>query len=107
MRNELRRNRGTRNHVMRILEGLAEARLVTALVARGATDLTEVEPAARRIVNDVRRNGDSAVRRYATHLDGLGKGEPLRVSKADLQEAWEQTDPELQNAIEQAAGNIR
>jgi histidinol dehydrogenase len=25
----------------------------------------------------------------------------------DLQEAWEQTDPELQNAIEQAAGNIR
>jgi histidinol dehydrogenase len=101
------RNRVTRNHVMRILEGLEQARLVTALAARGATDLTEVEPAARRIVNDVRRNGDRAVRRYATHLDGLGKGEPLRVSEADLQEAWEQTDPELQNAIEQAAGNIR
>ncbi len=101
------RNRVTRNHVMRILEGLAQARLVTALAARGATDLTEVEPAARRIVNDVRRNGDRAVRRYATHLDGLGKGQPLRVSMADLQEAWEQTDPELQNAIEQAAGNIR
>jgi histidinol dehydrogenase len=101
------RNRVTRNHVMRILEGLAQARLVTALAARGATDLTEVEPAARRIVNDVRRNGDRAVRRYATHLDGLGKGKPLRVSMEDLQEAWEQTDPELQNAIEQAAGNIR
>jgi histidinol dehydrogenase len=107
MRHDLTSNDVTRNHVMRILEGLAQARLVTALAARGATDLTEVEPAARRIVNDVRRNGDRAVRRYATHLDGLGKGEPLRVSMADLQEAWEQTDPELQNAIEQAAGNIR
>jgi histidinol dehydrogenase len=37
----------------------------------------------------------------------LRKGEPLRVPEADLQEAWEQTDPELQDAIKQAAGNIR
>src|SRR6267378_1338774 len=96
-----------RNDVMRILEGPAQARLVTALAGRGATDLREVEPVVRRIVNDVRRNGDRAVRRYATRWDGLDEGEPLRVREADLQEAWERTDPELQNAIEQAAGNIR
>jgi histidinol dehydrogenase len=92
---------------MRIFEGRAQDRLVTALAERGATDLAEVEPVVRRIVNDVRRNGDHAVRRYATRLDGLGKGEPLRVPEADLQEAWEQTDPGLRQAIEQAAGNIR
>ncbi|HKC00378.1 MAG TPA: histidinol dehydrogenase [Terriglobales bacterium] len=97
----------TRNDVMRILEGPAQARLVTALAERGATDLAEVEPAVRRIVNDVRRNGDRAVRRYATSLDGLRKGEPLRVPNEELYEAWEQTHPELQKAIEQAAGNIR
>jgi histidinol dehydrogenase len=96
-----------RNDVMRILEGPAQARLVTALAERGATDLAEVEPAVRRIVNDVRRNGDRALRRYATSLDGLGKGEPLRVPEEELREAWEQADPDLQNAIEQAAGNIR
>ena len=101
------RNRMTRNDVMRILEGAEQARLVTALAERGATDLAEVEPAVRRIVSDVRSNGDRALRRYATRWDGLGKGEPLRVPEADLQEAWEQTDPELQNAIKQAAGNIR
>src|ERR1700676_4708874 len=96
-----------RNDVMRILEGPTQARLVKALAGRGATDLRDVEPVVRRILNDVRRNGDRALRRYATSLDGLGKGEPLRVPEEELREAWEQTDPELQNAIEQAAGNIR
>src|SRR6202171_3748626 len=96
-----------RNDVMRILEGPAQARLVKALAGRGATDLRDFEPVVRRIVNDVRRNGDRAVRRYATSLDGLSKGEPLRVPETDLQEAWERTDPELQDAIKQAADNIR
>jgi len=96
-----------RNDVMRILEGREQARLVTALAERGVTDLADVESVVRRIVNDVRRDGDRAVRRYATSLDGLSKGEPLRVPEADLQEAWEQTDPGLRQAIEQAAGNIR
>jgi histidinol dehydrogenase len=96
-----------RKDVMRILEGPAQARLVAALAGRGATDLRDVEPVVRRIVNDVRRNGDRALRRYATSLDGLGKGEPLRVPEEELREAWEQADPDLQNAIEQAAGNIR
>ena len=94
-------------NVMRILEGVAQARLVTTLAARGATDLAEVEPAVRRIVNDVRRNGDRAVRHYATRWDGLGKREPLRVPETVLQEAWEQSDANLQSAIEQAASNIR
>jgi histidinol dehydrogenase len=92
---------------MRILEGAAQVRLVTALADRGATDLADVEPEVRRIVSKVRRTGDRAVRRYATRWDGLGKGEPLRVSEADLQEAWEQTNPELRQAIKQAADNIR
>src|SRR6267378_7977208 len=96
-----------RNDVMRILEGPAQARLVTALAGRSATDLREVESVVRRIVNDVRRNGDRALRRYATNLDGLGKGAPLRVPEEELRKAWEQADPNLQNAIEQAAGNIR
>jgi len=101
------RNRMTRNDAMRILEGDAQAHLVTALAERGATDLAEVEPEVHRIVRNVRSNGDRAVRRYATRWDGLGKGEPLLVPEADLQKAWEQTDPVLQDAIKQSAGNIR
>jgi histidinol dehydrogenase len=101
------RTKAMRNNEMRIYEGTAQTRRVNALAGRGATDLAEVEPAVRRIVNDVRRNGDRAVRRYATRWDGLGKGEPLRIPEEELHQAWEQTAPELQGAIEQAAGNIR
>ncbi len=105
---KVRRKTVTRNKndEMRIVEGDEQVRLVSALERRGATDLAEVEPAVRRIVNDVRRNGDRAVRRYATRWDGLGKDESLRIPEAELREAWEKTDPALQVAIEQAAGNI-
>jgi histidinol dehydrogenase len=61
----------------------------------------------RRIVNDVRRNGDKAVNRYAVRWDGLGRGESVRVPEADLQRAWQQTSSELRDAIQQASANIR
>ena len=92
---------------LRILDGSKRDRFVRALEQRGSTDLTQVEPAVRRIVNDVRRNGDRALRRYASRWDGLGKSEPVRVSQAELHEAWHKTSPELQEAIQQAASNIR
>jgi histidinol dehydrogenase len=96
-----------RKNAMRILEGPGQARLVSRLAGRAATDLAEVDPVVRRIVADVRRNGNRAVRRYATRFDGLGKEEPLRVSEAELKNAWQQTDPELRASIRHAAGNIR
>jgi histidinol dehydrogenase len=92
---------------MRILKGLKKDRFVRALEQRGANDLAVVESAVRRIVNNVRRDGDRALRRYAARWDGLGRGEPVRVPEADLREAWQKTTPELQDAIAQAAGNIR
>jgi histidinol dehydrogenase len=92
---------------MRILDGSKRDRFVRALEQRGATDLADVTPAVRRIVSDVRRNGDRALRRYSTRWDGLGTNEPLRVSEADLQQAWDQTPAELRDAIMQAAANIR
>jgi len=92
---------------MRILGGLKRDRFVRALEQRGANDLASVEPTVRRIVNNVRRNGDRALRRYAARWDGLDGREPLRVPDAYLQEAWQKTPPELQDAITQAAGNIR
>jgi histidinol dehydrogenase len=92
---------------IRILDGTKRDRFVRVLEQRGATDLAKVEPAVRRIVNDVRRNGDRALRRYAARWDGLAKNEPMRVSEAELQEAWQKAPTELQDAITQAAGNIR
>jgi histidinol dehydrogenase len=92
---------------MRILDGIRKDRFVRALEDRGANDLAEVEPEVRRIVNDVRRNGDRVLRRYAVRWDGLDNSEPLRVPEADLHEAWKETPSELQKAIAHAAANIR
>ncbi len=92
---------------IRILDGLKRDRFIRPLERRGANDLAATDPAVRRIVNDVRRNGDRALRRYAVRWDGLGKHESLCVPEAELQEAWQKTAPELQDAIRQAAGNIR
>ena len=78
-----------------------------ALDERGATDLAEVEPTVRRIVNNVRRNGDRALRSYAVRWDGLERSQPVRVPDADVQEAWQRTSAGLREAITQAAANIR
>jgi histidinol dehydrogenase len=93
--------------VMRILEGTKKDRFVRALEQRGTSDLGEVEPAVRRIVSNVRRNGERALRRYAARWDGLASGEPTRLPEADLHDAWRRTAPQLREAITQAAGNIR
>jgi histidinol dehydrogenase len=93
--------------LMRILEGTKKDRFVRALEQRGTSDLAEVEPAVRRIVSNVRRNGEHALRRYAARWDGLASTEPTRVPEANLHDAWRRTAPELREAITQAAGNIR
>ena len=92
---------------IRILDGPRKDRFVRAMEQRGANDLAEVEPAVLLIVNDVRRKGDRALRRYAARWDGLGKSDPVRVPEADLNEAWQKTPAALQDAITEAASNIR
>jgi histidinol dehydrogenase len=91
---------------MRIVSGRAAEAVVKRLAARGI-QFAELEPRVRRMVNDVRRNGDSALRRYAERWDGLAKNQPLRVSEAELTAAWDKSDPQLRTSLRQAAQNIR
>jgi histidinol dehydrogenase len=92
---------------LRILDGLKKDRFVRALEHRGANDLAEVQPTVRRIVNNVRRDGDRALRRYSARWDSLSKDEPMRLPETDLWDAWQKTSTELKDAITQAAANIR
>src|ERR1700694_2694981 len=92
---------------IRILDGRKKDRFMQALEERGATDLAELEPTVRLIVNNVRRNGDRALRSYAARWDGLERSEPVLVPDADVREAWQRTSAGLREAITQAAANIR
>lgn len=91
---------------MRLLSGRAAEMAVKRLSNR-STQLVALEPRVRRIVNDVRRSGDRALRRYAQKWDGLERGQPLRVSEAELDAAAQNLTPQLRRALRQAAANIR
>jgi histidinol dehydrogenase len=84
----------------------AEA-LIESLERRGAVNTAKVEPVVRRILDAVKARGEKAVIKYATKLDGLRKGEPLQVTRGEMQAAWKATDPTLQAAMKVAQANIR
>ena len=91
---------------MRIVSGRVAAAEVERLAARGA-QATDLEQPVRRIVNNVRRSGDRALRRYAERWDGLARNQPLRVSEAEIAAAGQALNPQLGTSLRQAAGNIR
>jgi histidinol dehydrogenase len=92
---------------MRTLRGRKAEAFVRTLEQRGATDLARVEKTVSRIVADVRKSGDPALRRYAEKLDGLKSKQPIRVTDAELEHAWNNVSEEFQQALKTAAGNIR
>lgn len=91
---------------MRILEGKAAELYVRSLERRGSR-LEEIEPAVERIVADVRRHGDGALRKYAHKLDGLGAKQKLRVGESELRSAWKAAPQPLRSALKAAQRNIR
>lgn len=91
---------------MRTLEGQAADTFVANVADRGSR-LGEIEPVARKIVDDVRRNGDAALLKYACQFDGLDAAEPVRVSESEMKEAWKQAPAALPTALQKAANNIR
>ena len=88
--------------------GAAEAgEALGRLEQRGGAALEAVLPAARRIVNEVRRRGDKALFGYAAKFDGLRGPEAVRVTPEEMAAAWGALDPALRDALETAAKQIR
>lgn len=83
------------------------AELIAKLERRGGAALDLVMPTARRIVADVRRDGDRALLRYACRLDALADSAAMRVSTDEMRMAWEASAPSLRRALETAARRIR
>lgn len=82
------------------------AALIASIEQRGAVNTARVEPIVRRILADIRRSGDTAVKKYAVKFDGLKRNQPHLVSREEMQAAWEATAPALQAAMMVARGNI-
>src|SRR5437660_1009010 len=91
---------------MRTLSGRSAMARVRKLAGRNS-ELAAVEQSVQRIILDVRRQGDRALRRYAESWDGLEKGAKLRVTGDQMQAAWESSDPRFRSSLRSAAANIR
>src|ERR1700731_1948244 len=90
---------------MRMLEGKAADAYVADLKIRGSR-LEEVEPTVRRIVEDVRRDKDRTLLKYAHEFDRLEPNQNLRVSDSELKDAAKRAPASLKTALSIAAKNI-
>jgi histidinol dehydrogenase len=91
---------------MRMLEGQNANAYVKKLENRSSR-FDEIEPAVRKIVDDVRNNGDAALLAYARQFDGLDSEQSLRIGESDIKDAWKRAPAQLQTALKSAAKNIR
>src|SRR6266849_1893733 len=91
---------------MRVLHGKSAAAYVRGIEQRGSR-LDEVEPAVRQIVEEVRRNGDRALLKYARRFDARAPKQSLRVSDSELRAAWKSAPAPLRKALGIAEKNIR
>jgi histidinol dehydrogenase len=91
---------------MRIVSGKSAAERVRKLAAR-SSELASVEPRVQRIIGDVRRQGDRALRRYAEKWDGLAKCSAIRITDEELRAASTSTDARFRSSLRNAAANIR
>lgn len=108
---------------MRIVRGVEEGReLLLRRLSLEAPDLpaqvrddirrvfgAELDAAGvvERILRDVRRDGDSAVRRYNREIDGLPDGAPIEVTRTEIEHAYQSVEPGTIAALEKAANRVR
>ena len=75
------------------------------IVRRPQMDTSELSAIVSGVLDDVRKNGDAAVKRYEERFDHVSL-ETLAVSEAEMEEAWLCIDDELKDAITLAHHNI-
>lgn len=75
------------------------------LLKRPTLDTSSLDATAKRILDEIRDDGDDAIRRYTAQFDGV-QLDRLAVSEADLAAAEDQLSDELKTAIQTARDNI-
>jgi histidinol dehydrogenase len=87
---------------MRIIDG--GPRAIARLTGSGRRENAATDRAVRRIVADVRRNGDRALTRYAQRFDGLAGA--IEVSQREMEAGAALAAADVRRAIRAAARNI-
>jgi histidinol dehydrogenase len=82
-------------------------RILDRVVNRGKMDLSSISLAVRKIITDVRENGDGALLRYTEKFDNIRlTRSKLKVAKKEIKEAYKKLERSQINALKKAAMNI-
>ncbi len=95
---------------MRILELSNETRqgLLKDLLKRSPGNYTQYEDTVNEIIENVRKNGDSALFEYTMRFDCFSLSpENIRVTREEIDAAYRSLDPKLVEVIRTSAENIR
>src|SRR5690348_17302552 len=76
-----------------------------SLLARPALNALSLEKKVRKILNKVKKDGDSAVKQFTREFDGV-KLKSLFLTDKEIKEAIKEVPEELKRAIRTAKNNI-
>jgi len=93
---------------MRIVTGQEfREEILDRVVNRGKADLSSISLAVKKIITDVRENGDEALLRYTEKFDNVSlTRSKLKVAKREIKEAYKKLKKSQVNALKKAAMNI-
>ena len=81
--------------------------LLDSLLKRSPNNYSEYEDVVAEIVNNVRQNGDQAVFEYTKKFDKWDiDADSIRVTEAEIEDAFEVIDREFVEVLKRAAANI-
>ncbi|MBR1599138.1 MAG: histidinol dehydrogenase [Lachnospiraceae bacterium] len=95
---------------MRIVKLTAESKknLLNDLLKRSPNNYTEYQDTVQEIVDNVRENGDKALFEYTMKFDKADiSAANVKVTDAEIEEAYRSVDPHLVEVIRKALVNIR
>lgn len=87
-----------------VADGKKEQDILKQMKYRAEQTKNDIENIVKNIMNDVRENGIEAVKKYSLEFD---KTEPYIIDKSVIDKAYDECKPELRNALERSAENIR
>ena len=90
------------------LDENSKQNILSDLLKRDPNNYSQYAHTVEAIVEDVKENKDKALFAYTEKFDGaLITGDTVRVTKEEIQEAMEQMDPDLFEAMKRSMKNIR
>jgi histidinol dehydrogenase len=90
------------------LTGETKKNILERLLKRSPSSYPEFEARVNAILENVRQHGDEAVFSYTKQFDGVEiTAENIRVTQAEIEEAYENVDKKLLDVIRKSLVNIR